>query len=267
MNVLDLSVCIVSWNTREYLRQCLGSIYNSTNRMDYEVLVVDNGSTDGSVEMVRREFPAVRLFVNSRNEGFAAGANRAIRESIGRHILLLNSDTVVLPYAFQEMVDFLDADPEVGIVGCKLLNVDGTVQLSHRRFPTLTWNYARTIAVSKLFHHVRPIRGLLQPVLHGYQPDGPRAVDWVSGACLMSRREVFDRIGYLDETFFMFCEEIDWCRRATVAGWKVYYLPSARVIHYGGQSSKRQRLRIYWALARSTYHYFRKISRAGDPST
>jgi len=206
------------------------------------------------------------LFVNQTNEGFAAGSNKAIRHSSGSYVLLLNSDTVVLPATLRNMVGFLDSHQQVGIVGCKLLNPDGTVQLSCRRFPTLSWDYMRTIAYSKLFHHVKPLRRALRPMLYGDGPDQPRRVDWVSGACLMSRRGVFDRVGLLDERFFMFCEEIDWCYRASEAGWQIYYLPDARVIHYGGQSSRQHRLRTYWMLLRSTYCYFRKLS-TGRPGS
>jgi len=258
VKALDLSVCIASWNTRELLKQCLASVHGTTSNLRCEVLVVDNASTDESAEMVRREFPAVRLFVNGTNEGFAAGSNKAIRQSTGRYVLLLNSDTVVLPDTLGHMVGFLESHPRVGVVGCKLLNPDGTVQLSCRRFPTLSWDYVRVILFSKLFHHVKPLRTALQPLLHGDAADDPRLVDWVSGAALMSRREVFDHVGLLDERFFMFCEEIDWCYRVSSAGWQIYYLPDAGVIHYGGESSRQHRLRTYWLLLESTYRYFTK---------
>lgn len=259
MNGLDLSVCIVSWNTQDVLRRCLLSVYSSGHGLDLEVIVADNASTDGSVEMVRREFPAVRLFANEVNTGFAAGSNLAIRHSTGRCILLLNSDTVVMPGALAAMVKFLDSRPEAGVVGARLLNPDGTVQLSCRKFPSFSWDYIRTILLSKAYHHIRLLRGILDPLVHADGPDGRRSVDWVSGACLMARREVFDSVGLLDERFFMFCEEIDWCYRAKLAGWDIRYLPDACVIHYGGESSKQHRLKTYWALIKSTYHYFRKL--------
>ena len=263
---MDLSICVVSWNTRELLRQCLLSVYNSTRGIDSEVLAVDNASADGSAEMVRREFPAVRLFVNKVNAGFAAGSNVAIRNCTGRYVLLLNSDTVVMPGTLGSMMEFLEDNPETGVVGCKLLNPDGTAQLSHRKFPSLTWDYVRTILLSKAYHHFKRLRGVLDPLVHGDGPDGRRSVDWVSGACLMTRRKVFDGIGLLDERFFMFCEEIDWCYRARRAGWDIHYLPDARVIHYGGESSRQQRLRTYWALLKSTYHYFRKLRARDEPA-
>ena len=256
---MRLSIAIVSWNTRELLRQCLLSLYECTCGMDIEIVVVDNASADGSQEMVRREFPAVRLFVSKVNAGFAAGANLAIQNSTGRYVLLLNSDTIMMPGSLGTMKRFLEDHPHAGVVGCKLLNPDGTAQLSYRRFPTLTWDYLQTVLLSKTYHHVKPLRGFLEPMVHGDGPDGRRSVDWVSGACLMTRREVFNRIGLLDERFFMFCEEIDWCYRVKRAGLDIHYLPDARVIHYGGESSRQQRLRTYWALAKSTYHYFRKL--------
>lgn len=259
MKTLDLSVCIVSWNTRALLRQCLLSIYNSAHGMDFEVLVVDNASSDGSADMVRREFPAVRLFENEVNQGFAGGSNLAIKNSTGHCILLLNSDTIVMPGTLQTMTEFLKGSAETGVIGCKLLNPDGTAQLSYRKFPTLQWGYIRTVLISKVYHHIKPLRGILEPHVHGGGPNNRRSVDWVSGACLMTRRDVFDAIGLLDERFFMFCEEIDWCYRARRAGWDIRYLPDICVIHYGGESSKQHRLRTYWALVKSTYHYFRKL--------
>lgn len=256
---MDLSVCIVNWNARELLRQCLRSVCSTADGILCEVLVVDNASTDGSSEMVRREAPAARLFANEANAGFAAGSNLAIRSSTGRYVLLLNSDTVMMPGTLRAMMEFLDRHPRAGVVGCKLLNPDGSVQLSYRKFPSLTWEYFRIILLSKVYRHIKPLRGPLDAVVHAESSGGCRSVDWVSGACLMTRREVLDQVGLLDERFFMFCEEIDWCYRAKRAGWEIHYLPDACVIHYGGGSSKRQRLRTYWMLAKSSYHYFRKL--------
>ena len=241
------------------LRQCLLSIDSAARAVDHEVLVIDNASQDGSQDMVRWEFPAARLFVNEVNAGFAAGSNLAIRNSTGRYMLLLNSDTVVMPGTLKTMMSFLDEHPQTGIIGCKLIFPDGSAQLSYRRFPSLTWDYFRTILLAKAYHHIAPIRRTLEPFVHGDGPSDRRSVDWVSGACLMTRREVFDQIGLLDERFFMFCEEIDWCYRARKAGWDIHYLPDVSVIHYGGESSKQHRLRTYFVLLKSTYHYFRKL--------
>lgn len=263
MTIPNLSICIVSWNTLELLRQCLLSIQGCADDADVEVIVVDNASTDGSAEMVRLEFPAVRLFANDANSGFAAGCNTAVRSSTGRYILLLNSDTVILPPALHVMMRFLDEHPEAGAVGCRLLNPDGSPQVSYRRFPTLTWRYAISILLSKAHHHIRPLRGMLDTFVRGEGPSHPVAVDWVSGACLMTRREVFEEVGYLDERFFMFCEEIDWCHRVRKASWEIYYVPDAEVIHYSGQSSKQNKLRTYWSVVRSSYEYFRKMRAEG----
>jgi hypothetical protein len=229
------------------------------------VIVVDNASEDGSPEMIRREFPAVRLLGNDSNLGFAVGSNRAISESIGRYVLLLNSDTLVMPGTLQTMADFLDVSPDVGVAGCKLLNPDGTVQVSHHHFPSISWDYLKDVLTLKLFHHIKPLRPAMLRLINCQVPEARRPVDWVSGACLMTRKEVFDDIGLLDERFFMFCEEIDWCRRASRAGWRIYYLPDAHVVHYGGQSSRHDRLRTYWVLLRSTYHYFRKLHSQDSP--
>lgn len=256
---MDLSICIVSWNTQELLRQCLRSTCIATRGVDYEVLVVDNASGDGSQDMVRREFPAARLFVNEVNTGFAVGSNLAVENSIGRNILLLNSDTLVMPGTLEAMTRFLDEHPETGVIGCRLIFPDGTPQVSYRKFPSLTREYLRSILLAKAYHRIAPLRSVLEPLVHGQGPNDRRSVDWVSGACLMTRKEVFDQIGMLDERFFMFCEEIDWCYRARQAGWDIQYIPDVSVIHYGGESSKHHRLRTYFALVTSSFHYFRKM--------
>lgn len=237
----DLSIVIVSWNVKGLLRACLRSTLeeqqsDASPRLACEVIVVDNASTDGSADMVRQEFPAVRLIANADNVGFTRGNNQGIVASDGRHVLLLNPDTEVLDGALGEMVDYMEHSPEVGALGPKLLYPDGRVQSSRRRFPDL-----RTALVESTF---------LQPwfsgsdVLKRYYvldrgDDEIQVVDWLVGACLMMRRAAVDEVGLLDERFFMYSEELDWCYRAKKKGWKIVYLPTARVIHHEGKSSEQ----------------------------
>ena len=249
---VDLSIVIVNWNTRELLADCLESIFENVHDLAYEVLVVDNASSDGSADMVRRRFPQARLIENEQNVGFARANNQAIRCSMGRYVLLLNSDTLTLPDSFLDMCRFLDAHPHVGIVGGTLLNPDGSFQASYADFPSL---------VSEAFL----ITGLSRVVYSRYFPSHPpsenslpKSVDWVGGACLMARRSAIEEVGLLDEDYFMYSEEMDWCYRMKRRGWEVYYLPTARVIHVQGQSIRQApyKQRVY--LYSSKIRFFRK---------
>ena len=228
---LDASVIVVSWNTRNLLRRCLESIRETSNGVHHEVIVVDNGSSDGSAEAVAAEFPEVRLIRNSVNRGFAGANNQAIAVARGRHLLLLNSDAILLPSALQEMVDFLDAHPDVGVVGVQLLNPDGSPQSSFADFPTF---------VSEILLLTKLSRAVGSPAKRSKTDCGrgeERTVDWVSGACLMARRSAVESVGPLDEDYFMYSEETDWCYRMWQAGWKVCHVPTISVVHWSGQSS------------------------------
>ncbi len=231
-----LSVIILSWNTRELLDQALDSVFASVAEPStLEVIVVDNGSEDGSPAMVETKYPQVQLIVCEENLGFAGGNNRGLASATGDSIVLLNSDTVVLPGAFSTLSAYLHKHPHVGMVGPKLLNADGTTQSSRRRFP----------ALPVLFFESTWLQGLaskksLQRYYFADMPDSiAHEVDWVTGAVMMVRREVVDDVGGLDEGFFMYSEELDWCHRICDAGWAIAYTPEAEVIHYGGKSSDK----------------------------
>lgn len=229
-----LSVVIVSWNVRELLERALRSIYiSSVESLSVEVIVVDNASSDGSVDSVRATFPDVRIIANTSNRGFPGANNQGLDEATGEFILLLNPDTEIIERALQTLVAYLQAHPDVGIVGPRLLNPDGTSQSSRRRFPTLPILFFEST--------------WLQPLLprcslrHYYVEDQPDSVehdvDWVTGAAMMVRREAVADAGRLDEGFFMYSEELDWCHRFRKSGWRIVFLPAAQVIHYGGRSS------------------------------
>lgn len=250
----DLSILVVNWNVRDLLRRCLQSILANLPACQLEIIVVDNGSTDGSVEMVRTEFPQVHLIANPDNRGFPAANNQGLAVARGRYVLLLNPDTEVVGNALETMVAFADAHPDVGVVGPMLLNPDGTVQSSRRRFPTLL----TAVFESTWLQPYAPRRLLARYYVLDRPDDEVQDVDWVTGAALMARREAIEQVGPLDEGFFMYSEELDWCRRFRKAGWRVVYLPTARVIHYGGKSSEQVLPARHIHFQRSKIRYFRK---------
>ena len=237
--MLDLSVIVVNYNTNTFLRDCLQSVFEQTEGIDYELIVVDNASSDGSRELLQNEFPQVRTIFNSENKGFAAANNQAIRVAQGRYVLLLNSDTRVLDGAVQKTFHFMEDHKEASIVGCRLLNADGTLQPSCMSFPTV-WNlFSEAFFFYILFRRTK-LFGAYHMTYFDY--DTVRPVDIVKGAFMMFRREVFENVGLFDESYFMYTEETDLCYRAKQKGYQTFFFPLARIIHFGGGSidSKRQ---------------------------
>lgn len=234
---MKLSVIIVNYNVRVFLENALVSACKAMNGIEGEVIVVDNASDDGSVEMVRQKFPRVTLLPNKTNTGFAAANNLAMKQSSGEYILLLNPDTIVQEDTFRVMIDFLEQHPKTGLAGCKILNPDGTLQLACRRsFPTPWVAFTKIIGLSALFPHSRLFS---KYNLEYLDPDLSYEVDAVSGSFMFLRRNVLDEVGGLDEQFFMYGEDLDWCYRITQAGWDVHYVHSTQIIHYKGQSARR----------------------------
>jgi len=249
---VDLSIIIVNWNTCNLLAKCLDSISQAVRASAYEIIVVDNNSTDGSTAMVHTQFPAVRLIENQQNVGFTQANNQALAATCGRYVLLLNSDTEAQPGALDAMVRFMDAHPVSGATGAHLLNPDGSFQASYTDFPTL---WREFLILSSLG------RALLRPSYPSYGPEvekGPQRVDYTEGACLLVRREAVEQVGGLDEGFFMYAEEVDWCYRMKRADWEVWYLPEVRVVHHGGGSSRQRKTRMEAELYRSRIRFFRK---------
>ena len=231
----DLSIIVVNWNTRDLLRDCLNSILAETKATSFEVFVVDNASTDGSAEMVKREFPQARLIENQENLGFARANNQAIRQSSGRFLLLLNSDTVVLSGALDKMVAFMKAHPAVDTSGPMLLNSDGSLQQSILgTSPKFT--LARSLIIIDFF--VTYLPKLLSRKIGRKETDSPqpRQVGGLSGACMMMSREAVDKVGLLDEQYFFFLEEVDWFHRLQQLGGVVYFIPEAQIIHHYAKS-------------------------------
>lgn len=235
MNV-DLSIVIVNWNVRDLLRSCVTSILASVPASSNpQIIVVDNASTDGSVAMMCTEFPQVTLIPNTENRGFTVGNNQGIEIAQGRYVLLLNADTEVLGDALPILTHYMDAHPDVGLVGPQLLFPDGQVQSSRRRFPTRTTLFLESTWLESLTP-----RSILERYYVLDRPDASITdVDWVTGAAMLIRRQVIRQVGGMDEGFFMYSEELDWCRRIKAAGWRVVYYPPAQIIHHEGKSSEQ----------------------------
>ena len=233
---MRLSVVFLSYNTRDLTRQALRAVLAAAEGLEAEIFVVDNASTDGSADMVAEEFPQVKLTCNAANVGFSAGNNVALREVAGEYALLINTDTIVRRDALRTMVEFLDAHPEAGACGCKILDPDGTLQLDSRRgFPTPLAAFCKMSGLSRLF----PKHLLIAHYHMTYlDPEQTAEVEVLSGSCMMVRKSAMDQVGLLDEDYFMYGEDIDWCYRFHQAGWKIYYVPTTAIIHFRGESGR-----------------------------
>jgi N-acetylglucosaminyl-diphospho-decaprenol L-rhamnosyltransferase len=263
---VDLSIVIVNWNVQELLRRCLLSLSRGAARITptpgmiepelaYEVIVVDCASSDGSVEMVRREFPWVQLIASDENLGYARGNNLGLVEATGRYLLILNPDTEIVGDALAMMARYLDAHPAVGALGPQLRYPDGTLQSSRRRFPSLATAFCESTLLHQWFPNNRTAR---RYHLADRPADVIQPVDWLVGAALMIRREAWQQVGPLDEGFFMYFEELDWCRRCRAAGWEIHYLPAAQITHHEGKSSEQVMAARTIRFQSSKIYYYRK---------
>jgi len=251
----DLSVIIVSYNSAAYLDWCLDSLDRYLDGVSSEVCVVDNTSTDGSPDRVRRR-PHVQLVANAANRGFAAAVNQGLAATTGRFVLWLNPDSALLDAGVRGLLDHLEAHPEVGIVGPRILDPDGSLQRSARAFPSYDWAVGhRHSLLTRLFPNNPYSRRYL---LVDLDPANPRDVDWVSGACLLHRRDLVTRIGGLDEIFFMYCEDVDFCLRARQAGWTVHYHPGLQVVHQVAGSTRQRSRAMLVERHRSLWRYYKK---------
>ena len=234
----DVSVSIVNYNAKEYLDRCLKALYKSIKKHSFEVIVVDNASDDGSADLVKIKFPTAKLIINSSNLGFIKANNIGIQNSKGRYVLCLNNDTEVLDRSIDKLVAFMDSHPDAGAAGPKLLNSDGTLQMQCRRgFPTLSNSLFYFSGLNRLFPKSKLLGGYLLTYL---DDKNMTEVDSLCGAAMIVRREVIDKVGLMDESYYMYGDDIDWCYRIKKTGWKVYYLPDAEIIHYGGRGGSRK---------------------------
>jgi GT2 family glycosyltransferase len=263
---VDLTVSIINTNNRDLLRDCLRSIFENKQHISMKVYVVDNACTDGSAEIVRAEFPQVRLIRNETRLGFCVNHNQVLCIAQGRYCLILNEDTLIQAGALDCLVEFMDRHSDAGVAGPMLLNADGSFQSSYYNFPTLWSEFLLNSGLGRLiydpYYPSRPLEKSQEVV----------EADWVSGACLMVRRETIDQVGFLDERFYVYSEETDWCYRMRSAGWKVYYVPDAQVLHLGGQAWKqlddfehvehrvRTRLRVRQADLQFFVKHYSKLS-------
>jgi GT2 family glycosyltransferase len=252
---MDVSIIIISWNTETILKDCLSSVYEQTHDVTFEVIVVDNASSDASCEMVKREFPSVTLIENRENKGFAAANNQGMAEAKGRYILLLNSDTIVLNGAIEKAIFFADAHSQAAVVGCRVLNPDMTLQPTCFMFPSIlnmlleSSGLHRLSATSKFFGRKR---------MAWWDRSDVREVDVVTGCFVLVRRQAIQQVGVMDERFFMYAEESDWCYRFKRAGWKNMFTPDAQIIHLGGQSTKMTRASMTVRLRKSILQFMKK---------
>lgn len=255
-NPVQVSIIIVSYNTRELTRQCLLSLQPEIANLAVEIIVADNGSSDGSCDMLQAEFPQTRLLALGRNLGFGAANNRAAKCANGKYLLLLNSDTLAQPNFLTKLVEFAEARPDAGVVGPKLLNQDRTLQKGCWRFPTL-WNaFAESVGLLHLLRRPSNYRT--------GQYNGVMKVDFAIGACLLIRRDLFEQVGGFDEQFFMYAEETDLCRRLHRLGATVYYNPESRLIHLGGGSQATPGKRLTQFYTSQELYFQKYYGRAGQ---
>jgi GT2 family glycosyltransferase len=253
--MVDVSIIVVNWNGRDLLRKCLECVQATVKQASYETIVVDNASTDGSQEMARNEFPTVRLIANSDNVGFARANNQAMQGNAARYILLLNSDAFVREKTIDTMVRFMDEHPDAGMAGCKLLYEDGRLQPSCYTFPTLFSEVSIALGLNKLFARTKLFGSY---TMTNWDYSDTRPVDVIMGAFMLVRREAVEQVGLMDEGFFMYSEEVDWCYRFKQAGWKIYFTPEVEAVHLWGGSSNQVKVETLIRLYRSRVRFFRK---------
>jgi GT2 family glycosyltransferase len=250
-----ISVIIVSWNAKKYLEECLQSIAVSFEAYDAEIIVVDNASTDGSSELIMHNFPNVRLICNTENLGFAKANNIGINHSQGDYLFLINSDVVVYPNCISLMVDYMEKHTETGLLGPRIIGIDGNVQRSCMGYPSL-WNiFCRAVFLDSIFPRIKLFNGFM---LNHWAHDSIKEVDVINGCFWLVRRKAVKQIGLLDEEFFIYAEDMDWCKRFNSAGWKVVYFPLAISLHYGGASSSNAPVRFYVEMQIANLQYWYK---------
>jgi GT2 family glycosyltransferase len=252
---MDISIIIVSWNAKDYLDDCLNSIIQETIEYNTKIIVVDNASSDGSPEMVQEKYPSVTLICNQTNLGFAKANNVGIKQSTGEYIFLINSDVTLISGCINQMIAYMEQHTGIGILGPKILDKDRKSQRSCMEYPTL-WNvFCRTFALDVCFPHSRMFSGLLMKY---WSHDNVRSVDTLNGCFWMVRRDALNQVGLLDERFFIYGEDIDWCKRFRDAGWDVVFFPGAQAIHYGGASSSNAPVRFYVEMQRANLQLWKK---------
>ena len=253
---MDLSIIIVNWNTRQLLDDCLVSIYRETQNITFEIFIIDNASADGSAKMVEKKYPNVRLIKNTKNNGFAAANNQAIRQASSRYILILNPDTVILENALDKGVEVMDKRRDFSILGTKTFNKNMARQKTVASSPNLL---SQIFLLTKLRHFFPKSKIIKKYQRFDFDYNKESYVDQIQGSFMLIRKEVLDNIGFFDENFYIWFEEVDFCLRAKKAGYKILFSPNIKIIHYGGESFKQvmtlKKQRMY---NRSLFYYFWK---------
>jgi hypothetical protein len=255
MSTIDVSIIIVNWNTRDLVVDCIQGILDDTVAHSVEVIVVDNGSTDGSIEALREHFPQITVIVNETNQGFAKANNIGIRASQGRFVCLVNSDVSILHGCIDLMCQYMDQHPDVGLLGPQVLNKDLSIQVSCGELPSLRNEFVRALLLDRLLPRARFFRPRW---MSWFDHQSPRIVPVLSGCFLMTRREALNEIGPLDERFFIYKEDVDWCKRFSESSWKVHFDPGPKAIHYGGASSSATPVRFVVEMEKANRLYWRK---------
>jgi hypothetical protein len=251
---LPLSIVVVTWNAKAYVEECLQSLVNDKQILT-EIVVVDNASSDGTPELVHRQFPEVKLIRNSQNLGFAKANNIGIRAASGTYLALVNSDVVVPPGCLGMLLSFMEAEPTVGIVGPQMIGSNGAVRRSCMRFPSLTNSVCRAVGLDRFPTLSRLVGGQM---MAEFSHERIANVEVLNGWFWMIRRAALDQVGLLDERFFIYGEDLDWCHRFRKAGWRLVFNPEARAIHYGGASSSAAPVRFYLEMQRANLQYWNK---------
>jgi hypothetical protein len=259
---MELSIIIVNWNTSDLLKKCLSSIYYHSNNLNPEIIVIDNASKDESVEIVKRDFSGVKLIINTTNRGFAAAVNQGLRIAQGEITLLLNPDTEITKNTFNNSLKFIKENSSVGVLGCKILNPDGNIQPSCRRFPTLLSQIIILLKLHNFFPNLKVIRNYY---MLNWPHNEIKEVDQVMGAFFMLRKDTVYKVGEFDENFFLWFEEVDYCKRVKEASLKVFFYPEAEIIHQKGKSfEKLPAIKEQIIMNKSLMYYFKKHGRKID---
>lgn len=253
--MVEISIVIVSWNTKDFLLECLESIKAQPPSVSMEIIVVDNASTDGSPEAVENKYPDVHLIKNDQNYGFAKANNIGLKESKGRYLCLINSDVKVMPECLTYLYEYIENNPSIGMIGPRILNADLTLQCTCRHFPSLWNGFCSATALYRIFPQSKIFSS---DQMFYFKHDFAREIDVLAGCFLMVRRKAFEQVGYLDDQFFMYAEDIDWCKRFWQTGWSIVFFPAAVSVHYGGASSANEPLRFSMAQERSLLQYWTK---------
>lgn len=253
-NRIDVSIIVVAWNIKKFVYDCFRSIYEVTKGIRFEIIYVDNASQDGSVEMVKNEFPEVKIIENDENKGFSKANNQAIEIAQGRYVLLLNSDTIVLENAIAKAVAFSDAQLDAAVVGCKVLNPDRTLQYSCFMYPSILNQFLAATYLYKIFPRSRFFG---REMMTWWDFNDVREVESVKGCFFLVRRTAIEQVGLMDERYFFYGEDMDWCFRFKKAGWKVMFTPTGQIIHYGGKNSSLMVRKFRWQLEGSKLIFMR----------